>query len=375
MSTPSTLPPPHHNYGYPHHQNYQPNSGYRANNSSLLNGGSRLGASYTFPTPSSHGTPANNIGVPDPSYPNPNPNDTPSPPRLETRSAAMPASAAVPAGAKSSSKKRQRSREPRGPDWKKFYENGLPSEVIVIDDTPSPEPAGPISASTQAARTVAAANNRHTNKKRRVDDLGPYDPVYHLDAPYPNNASPDYKDTTTSGSASTDRTTSAVHTTAATSLGSHSSNGQHGYEVAAQTGTKRKRQTTRLQTTNEAKRKELEVNGDAFMNYKPPPKPPIKAADVQVKQVADVRIILHLPNRAHTDQTQNSYTKNTKVDDDDGHYIVVPDTDLTERCMSKHPHSTRTIMLTNVQTKSTSSSAKELLEKWYKPETVRARNR
>jgi hypothetical protein len=25
---------------------------------------------------------------------------------------------------------------------------------------------------------------------------------------------------------------------------------------------------------------------------------------------------------------QNSYTKNSKVDDEDGHYIVVPDADL-----------------------------------------------
>lgn len=29
---------------------------------------------------------------------------------------------------------------------------------------------------------------------------------------------------------------------------------------------------------------------------------------------------------------QNSYTKNSKVDDDDGHYIVVPASDLTDRC-------------------------------------------
>ena len=32
---------------------------------------------------------------------------------------------------------------------------------------------------------------------------------------------------------------------------------------------------------------------------------------------------------------QNSYTKNSKVDDEDGHYIVVPDADLTERCELK----------------------------------------
>jgi len=29
---------------------------------------------------------------------------------------------------------------------------------------------------------------------------------------------------------------------------------------------------------------------------------------------------------------QNSADKNQKVDDDDGHYIVKPDTNLTDRC-------------------------------------------
>ncbi|CAL3964760.1 hypothetical protein PZA11_002311 [Diplocarpon coronariae] len=310
MSTPSTLPPHHHNYGYSHHHNYQSNNSYLANNT-LLNGGSRLGASYPFSTPSSNGTTTNIAGVPD--SPRATHNTAESSSRLGTRSAAMPASSSISAAQKQNPKKRQRSREPRGPNWKKFYENGLPSEVIVIDDTPSPEPSASILSNAQVARSVATGSNRHAAKKRRTDDVAPYDPVYHLEPSYSNNVSPEYKDSAT-GSASTDRTTSAIHTTAATSLGSHSSNGQVEYEVAAQTGTKRKRQTTRLQTTNEAKRKELAINGDAFTNYKPPPKPPIKAQDVQVKQVVD-----------------NSYTKNTKVDDDDGHYIVVPDTDLTER--------------------------------------------
>lgn len=33
---------------------------------------------------------------------------------------------------------------------------------------------------------------------------------------------------------------------------------------------------------------------------------------------------------------QKSYTKDQKVDDEDGHYIVVPEADLTERCMCSH---------------------------------------
>lgn len=290
-----------------------------------------MGASYTFPTPSSNGgTSSTSVGVPDPSRSSQN---TTHSSRLETNPAEMPTSSS--AVTKQNSKKRQRSKEPRGPDWKKFYENGLPKEVIVIDDSPTPEPSASVVSNAHAGRSAAAGNGRHTAKKRRCDDVGtPYDPVYHLEPSYSNNVSPEYKDST--GSASTDRTTSAIHTTAATSLGSHSSNGQNGYEVAAQAGTKRKRQTTRLQTTNEAKRKELEVNGDAFTNYKPPPKPPIKAPDVQVKQVSDVSI-QPASLQSYTDSTQNSYTKNTKVDDDDGHYIVVPESDLTERCTWNDP--------------------------------------
>ena len=36
----------------------------------------------------------------------------------------------------------------------------------------------------------------------------------------------------------------------------------------------------------------------------------------------------------HTDWQQKPYAKE-KVDDEDGHYIVVPEADLTDRCM--HP--------------------------------------
>ncbi|KAM0162706.1 hypothetical protein ACHAPG_001733 [Botrytis cinerea] len=204
--------------------------------------------------------------------------------------------------------KKQRSKE-RQPDWDKFYENGLPKEVIVIDSSESPEPSLGISSHIQANNSVVAATNGHAAKKRKRNDA--YDPVYQLDPSI--DPSPHYKSESGSGSTiSTDRTTSAIHTTAATSLGSHSSNGQNGYEAAEAIGQKRKRTNTRLQIANEAKRKELEINGDAFTNYIPPPKPPIKSRDVPVRPIAD-----------------NSYTKNTKIDDDDGHYIVVPETNLT----------------------------------------------
>jgi len=277
MSTPSTLPPHHPNYGYSHHQNYQANIGYRANNT-LLNGGSRLGASYNLPTPSSNGTSSSSIGLADP----PRSNTTNSS-RQETKPAAISSTMS-----KQTSRKRQRSKELREPDWHKFYKNGLPKEVIVIDDSPTPD-LSPSVVSNDPSHTVAGGSNRHAAKKRKRDDVGSaYDPVYHLGS-HSNDLSPHFKESASGSTISTDRTTSAIHTTAATSLGSHSSNGQNGYEVVeVQPGQKRKRTATRLQLANEAKRKEFEVNGDAFTNYIPPPNPPIKAPEVQVKVVPDV---------------------------------------------------------------------------------------
>ncbi|KAJ8065716.1 hypothetical protein OCU04_006385 [Sclerotinia nivalis] len=302
MSTPSTLPPHHPNYGYSHHQNYQSNNPYRASNS-LLNGSSRLGASYTIPINSSSNTTSSSAA---PSKPHQLPSH---PAKTKSTSTNSPRKSAVMVSSSSHvppPHKRQRSKE-RQPDWDKFYENGLPKEVIVIDSSESPEPSLDISSHIQTNNSAVAANSRHAAKKRKRNDA--YDPVYQLGPSI--DPSPQYK--SESGSTmSTDRTTSAIHTTAATSLGSHSSNGQNGYEAAEIIGQKRKRTNTRLQIANEAKRKELEVNGDAFSNYIPPPKPPIKSRDVPVRPVTD-----------------NSYTKNTKVDDEDGHYIVVPETNLT----------------------------------------------
>jgi dual-specificity kinase len=225
-------------------------------------------------------------------------------------------------------KKRQRSRE-REPDWDNFYKNGLPKEIIVIDDSPEPSAAA---IPQHNGRSENRGENGHTAKKRRRDDVGTaYDPVYHLDRS--NEHTPGYNSASKS-TISTDRTTSAIHTTAATSLGSHSSNGQNGYDDAEpHSGQKRKRTNTRLQLANEAKKREAETYGDAFTSYRPPPYPPIKAPEVAVKQIPDVCASTIL-SFSTANMSQTSYTKNSKVDDDDGHYIVVPDSDLTERCKS-----------------------------------------
>lgn len=176
-------------------------------------------------------------------------------------------------------RKRRRSKEP---DWKSFYKNGLPKEVIVIHDTPEPEEQKYSVATVSRTYANGVGNDatpRHTAKRRRKDDVIQNDDLYE---PSVNGS---YQQTSTSGSTSTDRTTSAHNTTAATSLGSLSSNSQYDYE-SHNTGQKRKR--TRQQIAQEAKRREVEVLGDAFVTYRPPQKPVKKAGDVTVRVVNDV---------------------------------------------------------------------------------------
>ena len=83
-----------------------------------------------------------------------------------------------------------------------------------------------------------------------------------------------------------------------------------------QPGQKRKRVATRQQIAQEAKRRETEINGDAFSSYRPPPRPPIKAAEVNVKVMQDVGLsallgvsIANFYNRTHTQRIAKSMMK------------------------------------------------------------------
>lgn len=209
-----------------------------------------------------------------------------------------------------SSRKRRR----EGPvDWDEFYGGRAPKEIIIIDDTPEPDDAAAAAAAAAPAQqassnagttytyttgtngTGVSANTsaaRHAPKRRKRDDDVPsvsgthYDPVHHsrLDA----STTTPHQNGTPSGStiSSSARTTnSAIHTTAATSLGSLSSGGQYDYD--AQPGQKRKR-TTRQQAANEVKRKETALISHTYPSYHPPPQPPKKAGDVHVRVIPDV---------------------------------------------------------------------------------------
>ncbi|EEA26488.1 serine threonine protein kinase CMGC group [Talaromyces marneffei ATCC 18224] len=297
MSTPSTATATHAShhphYGYSHHQiGYQSNGAYPA--ASTTTGSSRLANSYAYPanTPTATTTTQSH----------------PLPPVPQATTPSNPSPATYNNAANTNSMSSGTSSRRRKPDWKEFYKNGLPKEIIVIDDTPPPDqPMGSHPPAT------AAVNGQPAGKKRRTGLESAYDLTYHDRPSFSTNPQP-YWDNSSHNSLSTDRTTS-LHTTAPTSLGSAGSVGTNNGVVYedANVGQKRKR-NTRTSTRQEAKRRELEAVSDAFLSYIPPPQPPIKAKEVPVPVIRDY-----------------SYGKHEKVDDDDGHYIVQADTPLTER--------------------------------------------
>ena len=322
MSTPSTATatlPPHHQF-YSHHQAYQPS----ISNAQLANPSGRIGNSlyngYANGTSNSDLRRTATVHA----RQNQNQHQHQLPPLTPGSASDMASSSGASAQKK------------RNPDWAEFYKNGLPKEVIVIDDDDE-EPSRPLARQAQPARTTANGALRHADKKRKTTASTAYDPVYNQQTSYSTTQTPYYD--SPNHSISTDRTTSALNTTAATSLGSQASSSQqispldHGV-----VGQKRKRTRAAAQDeAKEAKRRELDHDDDPFSLYQPPPNPVIKAKDVYVQVVQDV-----IPTPLFACQgmmltgDQKSFMKDQKVDDEDGHYIVVPEADLTERC-APHP--------------------------------------
>ncbi|KAL2270458.1 hypothetical protein VTJ83DRAFT_2642 [Remersonia thermophila] len=329
MSTPTTatatLPPySTHHFRYPHQQPPPPQQQHQHPSFPQANS-----SSHRQPNPPIL-PPASRLPYPSPNYPSahhtvsalPPPPDHPST-RLSSQASAdaniaasrtdsayhpsMSAAAAsqVQQPATQPPRKRRRSRVP---DWKDFYKNGLPKEIIVIEDTPEPAPQPSTAPSTSTVNHTApavvanAANSSSAKKRKRDDGTAPYDPVHH--------SATVGSHTPSKSTVASDRTSSAIHTTAATSLSSNSQ-----YDCDTQPGTKRKR-TTRQQIANETRRREAAATYTTgpLAYYHAPPQPIKKARDVHIK-------VIHDP----------PHSKHTRVDDDDGHYIVVPDNDLTDR--------------------------------------------
>lgn len=265
MSTPSTATatlPAHHQF-YSHHQAYQPG----LSNAQVANGNGRIGNSLYNGYP--NGTSSSDLRRTAAAH-----RQTQQLPALTQGAAADMASAV------------SRSQKRRNPDWADFYKNGLPREVIVIDDDDD-EPTRPAPRQAQASRTTTNGSLRHADKKRKTTASTAYDPVYNQHTSYSTTQTPYYD--SPNHSISTDRTTSALNTTAATSLGSQTSNGQHISPLDnGVVGQKRKRTRAAAQDeAKEAKRRELD-DRNPFALYQPPPDPIIKAKDVYVQVIPDV---------------------------------------------------------------------------------------
>ena len=264
MSTPSTATatlPPHHQF-YSHHQTYQPN----ISNGQLANGNARIANSL-------YNGYANSTSNSDLR-------------RTATATAHRPTQQLPPPPADAAEDMNSLKR--RNPDWADFYKNGLPKEVIVIDDDEEEPARPPPPRQAPPSRPATNGSLRHADKKRKTAASTAYDPVYNQHTSYSTTQTP--YDYSPNHSISTDRTTSALNTTAATSLGSTTSNGQHISPLDnGVVGQKRKRTRAAAQDeAKEAKRRELD-DQDPFALYQPPPNPVIKAKDVYVQVVTDVR--------------------------------------------------------------------------------------
>jgi dual-specificity kinase len=287
MSTPSTATapvPPHHAH-YAYHGYQSANATYPVANAAPP----RLTASYnTFPATDTASKPSR-------------PHQSPQSSKQPSHPTTMPSS-------QSASTLSRIKRERGQPNWGEYFKNGVPKEVIVIhDDTPTPDPQtssrGKRPHDTPRQETESTAPN--PAKKRRTGVDSAYNVTYQERPSY--SLSHHQGGQSAETSTSVDRTRS-VQTTAPTSLSSAGSNGAYAEE--ANVGQKRKR-VTRKSMREEAKRREAEQSQDAFNNYIPPPKPPIKASEVHVPVIREVSSFYPWTLRKITDYT-SVFTRSTK---------------------------------------------------------------
>lgn len=261
-----TATAPHDPHYIPHSQGYNNRLSTYAATNSIPDASSRLAPSYSFPNNTPASVSRNSVH--------------------SSISRQLPPPPSMPTSQSTSALQGSRKRE-RRPDWDDFFKNGTPKEIIVIDDDSPPPPQKKENESaTHTTRAAARGGAEHANKKRRTGHTSAYDSARDHYGSYSNTRTYSQGDIA-SNTTSTDRTTS-LQTTAPTSLGSHTSHGSNPYLEDRAVGQKRKR-VTRQQIADEKKRTEVDVLGDPNSLYVPPPKPPIKAKEVHVVQVRDVK--------------------------------------------------------------------------------------
>lgn len=159
-------------------------------------------------------------------------------------------------------------------DWRAFFGDKPPAEIITIHDDDSPVP--PDEGQRPPPPANGSSNARHADKRRRTNAAGG-------EATYSNTNTPYSHSNHTS-------TESLQNTTAPTSLGSQASSGSR--LDGAQTGQKRKRGVTRA-SDQDRKRQEIERAGARgylaeYGEYVPPPKQLRKQKEVHVPSIHEV---------------------------------------------------------------------------------------
>ncbi|OAA81796.1 Protein kinase-like domain protein [Akanthomyces lecanii RCEF 1005] len=159
-------------------------------------------------------------------------------------------------------------RAPRQPDWNSFYKNGLPKEVIVIEDSPDPttsHTAGrPVLSASATESRVSTTRKRKAHEPSEVGSVG---------------------NGTTNGS---------------NICSSHSE---------SNLGRKRRRVGDRQDDTSSSSQSVTSVKRPKYEDYKPPRGPARRVMN------ANIRIV-------HDDKSHSSAAS---VDDEDGHFIIIPE--------------------------------------------------
>lgn len=173
------------------------------------------------------------------------------------------------------------SRDKKTPNWNEFYKNGVPKEIIVIDDD-SPPP----SARNHLSNVHEHRQDQYLNMRKRKIDHG-YEVA---DSPVYSTYHPQGGSSSSSASVHSGARTNSIQTiTAPTSLESYSSNPASNSYDDVRIGQKRKRVAAPKETRQSTKRKQQEAQVDPYLDYIPPQLPPRKAAEVHVAVIRDVR--------------------------------------------------------------------------------------
>ena len=262
----------------------------------------------------------------------------------------------------------------RLPDWDSFYKNGLPNEIIVIDDTPEPGLVHP-NAKTDAYHPITSTTKPNTSKKRKLDDaLSTTHHYEHLGGDNgvdlgasakkrkyekaPEAHRPHLYEDGVSNGIEPSALLKRPYGVRSPILNSNSPASLSGSQVPA----KRKRTRHQLANGVHAEQPDKPRLGPNI-EYVGLGGPAQRAKDVLVRPGHSVGFSGASIGDGYADRLQ-TMLNGQKLHDDDGHYIVVPEASITNQCKKQEVFPKAYANWCKI--KSPNSSAKEPSERSYK---------